>query len=137
MRTRRLLLGAIILLTAATGAAWVFVKLLRVLAPELLGLHCSPAGVCVDDLSRLQEAIALRNDAIQFVNSNIGQIASPSRAVFCSTRKCALEFGFINRFAYNVGTFGMGFSPLGWKPFLVRHELIHHLQDERLGILNT
>jgi hypothetical protein len=85
----------------------------------------------------MEEAIALRNEAIDFVNANVGKIRKPPHAVFCSTSHCAKDFGFTNQFAFNIGTFGMALSPRGWKPFFVRHELIHHLQGERFGVLNN
>ncbi|MEN0088718.1 MAG: hypothetical protein AAF737_09830 [Pseudomonadota bacterium] len=37
--------------------------------------------------------------------------------------------------AYNVGTHGIVIKPKGWASHFVRHELIHHLQNERLGIV--
>lgn len=39
--------------------------------------------------------------------------------------------------AYNVGTFGLAISYRGWRPHFVRHELIHHLQNERFGTWNA
>jgi len=118
-------------------AAWAAFKPVRVLAPELLGLHCFKSGVCVDDLQRLAEAEALRRDALAFVAGKVGQIEHPPRTIFCSSMACANSFGFTSNGAYNVGTFGIAISYRGWKPYFVRHELIHHLQNERLGTLNA
>jgi hypothetical protein len=39
--------------------------------------------------------------------------------------------------AYTVGTVSMVIGHRGWRPYLVRHDLIHHLQNERLGGLNA
>ena len=39
--------------------------------------------------------------------------------------------------AYDVGTFAVVISHRGWRPHLIRHELIHHLQNERLGWLRA
>ena len=55
------------------------------------------------------------------------------RLVFCSTQACAKSFGFTSNSAYNVGTVGVVVGPRGWKPYFLRHELIHHVQMERLG----
>ena len=118
-------------------AAWASFKPIRVLAPELLGLHCTAQGVCVDDVTRLAEAVALKTDAVTFVATRVDVIANIPRAVFCSTAACAKAFGFTNQGAYNVGTFGLVVGPRGWHPYFVRHELIHHLQNERLGTLNA
>ena len=118
-------------------AAWAAFKPVRVVAPELLGLHCSAQGVCVDELSRLSEATALKDEAVTFVNQHVGRIRTVPRAVFCSTPECAKAYGFTSQGAYNVGTYGVVVSPRGWHPHFVRHELIHHLQNEHLGSLNA
>jgi hypothetical protein len=117
--------------------AWAAFKPIRVIAPELLGLHCANSGVCVDDIQRLAEAEALKRDALAFVTSKVGGIEHPPRTIFCSTMECTKAFGFTSNGGYNVGTFGIAISYRGWKPYFVRHELIHHLQNERLGTLNA
>lgn len=117
--------------------AWAAFKPVRVLAPELLGLHCAPSGVCVDDVARLAEAERLRDEALAFVGQRVGTIAQPPRTIFCSTLACSQSFGFTRDAAYNVGTFGQVISHRGWQPHFVRHELIHHLQNERLGTWNA
>ncbi|HEX5355309.1 MAG TPA: hypothetical protein VFW93_03765 [Aquabacterium sp.] len=117
--------------------AWAAFKPVRVLAPELLGLHCANSGVCVDDVQRLVEAERLRRDAVAFVSSKVGKIDHLPRTIFCSTMACSKAFGFTSNGGYNVGTFGTAISYRGWKPYFVRHELIHHLQNERLGTLNA
>jgi len=127
---------ALIALLTLPLAAWAFIKPVRVLAPELVGLTCQ-GRVCVDDLSRLAEASALFQGAVQFVQVNVGELETLPRAVFCSTQACSESFGFASVNAYNVGTFGIVVSHRGWRPYLVRHELIHHLQSEHLGSLRT
>lgn len=128
---------AIVLTHLLPVAAWAAFKPVRVLAPELLGLHCAPSGVCVEDVARLAEAERLRDEALVFVNHRIGAIAQPPRTIFCSTLACSQSFGFTRDAAYNVGTFGQAISHRGWQPYFVRHELIHHLQNERLGTWNA
>lgn len=118
-------------------AAWASFKPVRVLAPELLGLHCTEQDICVDDLSRLAEAVALKAEAVTFVSARVGEFTHVPRMVFCSGAACAKAFGFTHQGAYNVGTFGLVVGPRGWRPHFVRHELIHHLQNERLGSLNA
>lgn len=136
MRIRNLVFAALVVHLVPV-AAWAAFKPVRVLAPELLGLHCSARGVCVDELSRLNEATALKDEAVAFVNQNIGRVERVPRAVFCSTNQCSKAYGFTSQGAYNVGTYGLVVSPRGWYPYFVRHELIHHLQNERLGSLNA
>ena len=62
MRKTLILLALLHLLPVA---AWAAFKPLRVVAPELLGLHCTAQGICIDDLRRLPEALALRQFALQ------------------------------------------------------------------------
>lgn len=122
-------------------AAWAFIKPIRVIAPELSGLTCDDV-ICIDDISRFEEARELYQEALVFVEERIGKIDSPPRAIFCASSACATHFGFKNgsyghASAYNVATFGLAISPRGWHSYYVRHELIHHLQNERLGSLNA
>jgi hypothetical protein len=122
--------------------AWAYIKPVRVIAPEALGLTCIEELVCVDDLSRADEAKNLYRNAIVFVQSEIVEISKLPRAIFCSGKECSSKFGLYRGSygyagAYNVGTFGIVISYRGWHPYYVRHELIHHVQNERLGSLNA
>jgi hypothetical protein len=136
MRTRNIVIAAVVIHLVPV-AAWAAFKPVRVFAPELLGLHCSAQGVCVDELTRLAEATELKEEAVAFVNQNVGNIRNIPRTVFCSTSQCSKAYGFTGQGAYNVGTYGLVISPRGWHSYFVRHELIHHLQNERLGSLNA
>jgi hypothetical protein len=117
-------------------AAWAFVKPVRVIAPQLEGLTCE-GRVCVDDEARRAEATAMYRDAVAFVQTRIGAMETTPRAVFCSTRACSEKFGLGRRSAFTVGLVAMVIGDRGWYPFYVRHELIHHLQNERLGSLKN
>jgi hypothetical protein len=117
-------------------AAWAFVKPVRVLAPQLEGLECEGL-VCVDDPARRAEATALYRGAVRFVQMSVGAMQTEPRAIFCSTHACSEKFGLGRRNAYNVGTGALVIGDRGWYPFFVRHELIHHLQNERLGSLRN
>jgi hypothetical protein len=39
--------------------------------------------------------------------------------------------------AATIGTFRIVISPRAWKPYYVCHEMIHHLQNEKLGMINA
>ena len=121
-----------IMLLSLPLAAWAFFKPVRILAPELAGVSCVNAAICIDDPSRLGEASALYQGALEFVDSSIGEIENPPRVVFCTTEACNELFGF-KAAANTIGTFGIVISPRAWKPYYLRHEMIHHLQKERLG----
>ncbi|MFL6697052.1 MAG: hypothetical protein ACJ8GJ_07765 [Vitreoscilla sp.] len=133
MRTRLLLS---LPLLAIPALSWAFFKPIRVLAPRLAGQTCAGA-VCVDDPSRLAQAQAIYRDALAFVDQSVGHIQSPPRVVFCSTLACSRRFGFTSNGAYTVGVSGIVISHRGWAPYFARHELIHHLQNERLGVFGA
>ena len=130
---KKLCFAAILILPIAT---WAYVKPVRVLAPELEGLSCIEI-LCIDDSSRRAEALALYQEAVQYVQTNVGPLQKVPRAVFCSMPACSKKFGFSYDGAYNVGTFGVAVSHRGWHAYFVRHELIHHLQNEHLGSLRA
>lgn len=131
---KRLLLIGMFLIPAT---AWAFIKPVRVVAPELAGVSCSREFICTDDTSRYQEAVALYDEALHFVNSSVGAIENKPRVTFCSTETCFQFFGLGKRSAATIGTFGIVISPRAWKPYYVRHEMIHHLQNERLGLVKV
>lgn len=115
--------------------AWFAVRPVRVIAPELSGVSCFSTSVCVDDKARFEEAARLHAEGMAFVSARVGAIQGMPKMVFCSTQACADAFGLGMRSAVTLGTFGTVVGPRAWKPFYVRHELIHYLQAERLGTL--
>jgi hypothetical protein len=136
MRFSKILMVATASLCIPT-AAWATAKSVRILTPELVGLQCTPDNICIDDMSRLEEARSLKTEALQFVQKKVGQLQGQPRFVFCSERACSKSFGFTNQAAYAFGSYGLVVSPRGWRPYYVRHELIHILQCERFGSLNA
>lgn len=114
-------------------AAWALFKPVRVVAPELAGLPCADDRLCVDAPSMRERAQQLYDDALRFVDASVGLIHEKPRVIFCSTDACGQIFGLGRRSAFTVGTFGIVIGPCAWKPFYVRHEMIHYLQSERLG----
>jgi hypothetical protein len=93
--------------------------------------------ICIDDTSRFQEAAGLYDDAAEFVDSAVGGMKRKPLAIFCATEACYQSFGSGRSAAQTIATFGIAISPRGWKPHYVRHEMIHHLQRERLGTLKS
>ncbi|BBA36728.1 uncharacterized protein sS8_4805 [Methylocaldum marinum] len=133
MLNRLLLIGML----GLPVAAWAFFKPFRVVAPELTGLSCIHDNLCTDDVSRSEETVRLYDEALHFVNASVGLIENGPRVIFCSSDACFQSFGLEKRSAATIGTFGVVISPRAWKPYYVRHEMIHHLQNERLGTINT
>lgn len=109
---------ALLLLVGVPVLSWAVVKPLRVIAPTLAGVSCPNAQVCVDDLSRLEEATALRDAAVGFVSERLGPLPPDARVVFCATETCADAFGLGRRSAVTVGGQGTVIGPRAWKHVL-------------------
>jgi hypothetical protein len=126
---------ALVVLTVVPALAWAVVKPVRVVLPEWNGVRCLGSTVCVDDLSRAAEAQALYTEGASFVNANVAPMPGEPRVIFCASQDCAEHFGLGARSALTLGTFGTVIGPRAWKPYYVRHELIHYLQAKELGVL--
>jgi len=137
MKYRKYIYGFLLAAFIFPSSALAFYKPTRVLLPQLFGVECLTKQICIDDRAQLAEAEALRAEAIDFVTEKVGRISQVPRFIFCSTAACANRFGQYRTAAYNVGTFGIVIRTKGWKKHFVRHELIHHLQNERLGSINA
>jgi hypothetical protein len=128
---------ALLLILVVPVASWLLVKPVRVVAPTLAGVTCPTAHICLDDASQLPAATALLAEAQGFVATRLAPLRRAPRVVFCSTAACADAFGLGARSAETVGTLGTVIGPRAWKPYYLRHELIHQLQAERLGVFST
>ena len=125
--------AAIILLILGVGVGCAVYKPVRVIAPQMFGLTCFEGDICVADVTKEAEARALYDEALVFVESNIGDIEALPPGLFCSTVVCFSKFADPQVAAVNVGTFGILMNAHGWQPHIVRHELIHHWQNEQFG----
>ena len=125
-----------LLLAVIPLGVWAVYKPVRVLAPErAANVSCMNAAICIEDQSGYPEALALYDDSLRFVERAVGPFREKPRAVFCSTETCFRAFGFNKASAVAVGSLGIVIGPRGWKPYDVRHEMIHHRQAEELGLL--
>lgn len=131
---KRLMLIALLALPLAT---WAFLKPVRVLAPEWNGVSCPSNVICLDDPSRYGTASELYERSRQFVEAVAGPMQQSPRVVFCSTEHCFQSFGLGRRAAATLGTAAIVIGPRAWHPHYVRHEMLHHLQNERLGSLRA
>ncbi|MFP8777594.1 hypothetical protein [Hydrogenophaga sp. RWCD_12] len=125
---------SVLLLVIVPFAAWMLVKPVRVLAPSLVGLSCDRGPVCTEDPEQWPVANSLYAEGMAFVSVAVAPVEGAPRAVFCATQACADRFGLGARAAVTVGTWGTVYAPRAWKPYFVRHELIHVLQGQRLGL---
>jgi len=132
---KKWLLLPVLVLLVSPAVAWAAFKPERLLAPTLNGVSCPSQSICVDDAARYARASQLYSQALQFVDANVGRLAERPRVVFCVTEACFQSFGFKRASGQTVGTLGIVISPHGWKPYYIRHEMIHYLQHERLGSL--
>jgi hypothetical protein len=124
-----------LLLVVVPLAAWFIVKPVRVVMPSIVGLSCPHHSVCVETQDVLPAATELYDQALDFVRNKVGAMQGQPVVVFCSTQACADRFGLGARSAVTVGNMGTVIGPHAWKPYYVRHELIHHLQGQRFGVL--
>jgi|SRR5665213_523892 len=128
---RALLIAA---LCAVPVASWAYMKPATIFE-TFMGVSCTHGEICTDDPSRYVEAKMLYDAAIEFVGSSIAPLEQRPLVVFCATEHCYQSFGFKDASAETVGRFAIVISPRAWKPYYIRHEMIHRLQTQQLGIM--
>ncbi len=139
MRGKSTLWGAIRLLAlifvVAPLVSWFIVKPIRIFVPEAFGLTCFEDNICVDEVSRHEEAALLVSDSQRKLADALGSFENPPKMIFCASTECAEAFGLRKRSAVTLGGFGSAFSDRAWLPHYVNHELIHQLQAHELGLV--
>jgi hypothetical protein len=135
-KTRRLLLIGLIAVALIPVATLAIPSPLRAFAPGLFGLVCEDR-VCVDDAQRLAEAQELVRSARTDVAQKLGAPHTLPLALFCSSEQCFLTFGKRRSTAATFGGKAMLIGPRGWAAHFVRHELIHAVQYEKLGLIRA
>lgn len=129
-------LGAFVISVVLSGCAISQVG--RLAVPEASGLTCFPNGICVENPARKDEATALSDDAMSFVQRKFGPLKVAPRMLFCETRTCTTKFGSPDVAAlYFLGTNRIVVGETGWVKFILRHEMIHHWQVETFGALRV
>ena len=114
-------------------AVWFFYKPVRVFFPELAGVICAQENICIEDLDKLEVAQTLYMSSLNDVQVTVSSFKAPPKFIFCETQSCFEGFGFHKASAQSVGTVATVVGPKGWKKHIVRHEMIHHIQNEQLG----
>jgi hypothetical protein len=133
MKRFLLILAVVVFLTPFV--AWAMYKPMRVLAPSWVeGVSCMDSNICIDDKSRYSEALHLYENAVQSVSETVGLFHNKPTVIFCANMACYNSFGFNKSSGRAVGRSGIVISQRGWKPYYVRHEMIHHRQAEELGV---
>lgn len=64
----------------------------------------------------------------------MASIEKRPRVIFCATEACFQSFGFTKSSANTVRVFGKVIGPRAWSQTYLRHEMIHHIQAERMGV---
>ncbi len=118
-------------------AVYAFVKPAKILLPELAGVECIEAWLCVDDTKRAKEAEALYEESVARVESKLTTFDRKPTFIFCSTMKCFTSFGFNKSAGQSIGGFGVVIGPRGWKSYYVEHELIHQWQSSNFGVIRS
>jgi hypothetical protein len=106
----------------------------RRLFPSIAGLDCDSRGVCAESPEQLRSARLLYDESRQFVQAALGPLERGPHTIFCQSEWCAVYFGLSMSKAQTTGPFGTVIGPDAWVPSLVRHELIHQVQNERMGM---
>jgi len=133
----KLLLLSLFLALVIPLSAFTLYKPIRVITPKLFGVECAEEFICLDDVSKLNEARLLYDKAKNLVQSEFHVSGISPKVIFCSTRECSKAFGLDRASAFNVGTFGIIISERGWKAHLVSHEFIHYWQSIVVGNIKT
>jgi hypothetical protein len=133
MRHGTRLVAAGLLLAILSYAIGSF-KPARRLFPALLGFTCGEGPVCVEAAASLPLAEGLYSDALHFVNTRLVILEHPRPFLFCTSTGCAKALGLQQSLGQTTGPFGSVIGPKGWAPYIVRHELIHQVQNEQLGV---
>ena len=129
---KRIVAAAVVLVPLVAVAYTMPDRVARLVA----GVSCVQRIVCVDDSSRISEAEKRCTERhCRFVSSSVGPLSKKHLIIFCSTESCYQAFGFSNAAAKSVGRFAIVISPQEWKPYIVRHEIIHRLQAQELGVI--
>lgn len=114
-----------------------FGKPLKILVPEVSGVECFSDSICIDDVSKLEEARRLYEQAAKEVSIKLSPLNNSPKIVFCSTPECFTSFGFNKQAGVSIASIGVIIGPRGWKGHYLTHELIHQWQSQEFGFLST
>ena len=131
-RFLKLRTAALVGMLACAPLAYAIARPIQVL--QSLGFSCLNERICTEDPAHLAEASQLYEGSVEFLASSVAPLQKKPLAVFCSTPSCYSFTGESGSAAKTVGKFIIVISPRGWKPYVVRHEMIHRLQGEKLGV---
>ncbi|MCB1822681.1 MAG: hypothetical protein KDI73_14075, partial [Candidatus Competibacteraceae bacterium] len=73
---------------------WSAYKPVRVIVPQWNGMSCVTEQICIESPEKAEEAKALYDSAVGFVNEFVGEVQRNPRVTFCSSTECFGAFGF-------------------------------------------
>ena len=114
-------------------SALTLYKQSRVTVPEWFGVTCIDNYLCLEDITKKDQAKELYEHALRLTEQRFSKLRTPPKAVFCSSIECSERFGLKKSRAFNVGTLGIIISSRGWKKYAVTHEFIHYWQSQTIG----
>lgn len=135
MKKMRLVVVAGALIVVLCIALWVLYKPVRIFFPSLNGVECIHDNICIDQPAEFSEAESLYYQGVDYVRQNISDFKNEPKYIFCKSQQCLEKFGFKMASAQNIGTIGTVVGPKGWKKHIINHEMIHHIQYEKLGMV--
>lgn len=115
-------------------SVWALVKPARLLE-KFKEVSCVGDTICTDDMTHFLEASKLYEGALQFLATSITPLQARPLIVFCSSEACYRSFGFNRTKGESIGRFCIVISPRGWNSYVIRHEMIHRLQYQQMGVL--
>lgn len=117
-------------------AVWFAYKPARIIMPQWNGVSCVTEEICIESPEKAEAARSLYDSSIASVDEFVWKMKKNPRIIFCSSVECFAAFGFrAPAKAKTIGLSGIVVGPEGWKGHIIRHEMIHYLQSERLGII--
>ena len=126
----------LITMLLAPLVTWAYFKPSQAIG-AMPGIFCITPNICTNEPSAANEAMRLYDEAFTFVSGSVGTMDRKPIVVFCKSEACFQAFLPSGSTAKSLGTFCIVIGPRGWKPYYVRHEMIHFLQGERLGVIGT
>jgi hypothetical protein len=111
-------------------------KPLRVTIPAALGLYCHET-LCVEHPADYPHAQIVYEQALLDVNTTVKKINESPRFIFCKSDACYKKFGGGAERAISYPYLGTILSGNSWQIYIVKHELIHWLQFQELGAIQT
>lgn len=129
-------LGTLAAVVVAATLTLLLAAPLRMLAPEQFGLTCAQ-NLCVEKPGDLDVAMVLVTAAKADVIELAGLQVPDLKIVMCRTADCYRRFGGGSERAISFPYLGMIVAGHSWQDYIIRHELIHWLQFEHFGAVET